>query len=295
MKDLAYLNKKLEQHLEEHLEPHGLSEVLRYAVLPPGKLFRSQLVYALSHDLSSHTEAHELLASSIEIHHSYTLIHDDLPAMDDDDMRRGKQATHKKFGEWKAILAGDALLAMSFGLLANIKHENLNKLLALYHQLTGTNGLILGQFLDLENQTSSIESIIEVHTLKTARLIQLSLMGSNLLSSAQIEQEDCSTLGLSIGIIFQLIDDLTELAEDLSQHEKEINPFLRFNQEEICTIIENEFNKMNGIFEKQNLPELESIIKNYLLKMNLKISSGENAIKKFLPEITMNRLKNLIG
>lgn len=294
MKSADYLHKKLSIHLEENLTEHDFSEVLRYAVLPAGKLFRSQLVYALSHDLKSHTEAHEFFASSIEIHHSYTLIHDDLPSMDNDDIRRGKASTHKRFGEWKAILAGDALLALSFGLLAEIAHPQLNKLIRLYHNFTGNSGLILGQVLDLENKTRNLEDVLIIHTLKTARLIQLSLMGSNILSSSQMTEEDCSSLGLSIGILFQLIDDLTELAEDFNDHEKDINPFLRFNQEEVCKVIEDEFIKMNIILKNQNLPNTQNIINNYMLKMNQTILSGEKNIKKHLPEALMNRLKNII-
>ena len=115
MKTATYIESKLKEHLDHALDLNLLNEPIQYAVFPPGKLFRSKLIYALSHDLNSHSDAHEFFASSIELHHSYTLVHDDLPTMDNDDYRRGKLSTHKKYGEWKAVLTGDALLALSFG------------------------------------------------------------------------------------------------------------------------------------------------------------------------------------
>ena len=91
----------IEQILDDHLPSEILGEVIRYSVLPTGKLFRPLLVYSLANDLDEVTENHQSFACSLELHHTYTLIHDDLPAMDDDDYRRGRLSSHKKFNEWK--------------------------------------------------------------------------------------------------------------------------------------------------------------------------------------------------
>ena len=288
------INSTLISHLESNLPDHDFRDVLKYAVLPPGKLFRPQLIYALAEDLESLNENHKFFASSIEIHHSYTLVHDDLPAMDDDDYRRGKLSTHKKFGQWQAILAGDALLGMSYGILSNIDSPKLNELLRSYHEYTGASGLILGQVLDLESKDSTLQDIIRIHTLKTARLIQLSLVGSNILSDKPIACHDCKSLGLSIGVLFQLIDDLTELTEDINEHERKINPYLNYELLDIEKCLETEFNKMNSILNDNKLENLNSIITSYLAKMNNKITIGEEKIKTYLSEISLDRLKKII-
>src|SRR5690606_35073769 len=115
-----------------------LFKILDYAVLPAGKLFRPKLVEAIALDLGPQiTQDHLHLATAVEIHHAYTLVHDDLPAMDDDQYRRGKLSTHAAFNEWKAILAGDALLIHSFNELNKIKNENHRFLLRFFSWATG--------------------------------------------------------------------------------------------------------------------------------------------------------------
>ena len=157
----------LKNHLQKHLEssaPKEFFNVFHYAVLPTGKLFRANLIWRFYCDLnkiefeSLKTSDHpqiQFLSSSIELHHAYTLIHDDLPCMDNDDYRRGKLSTHKMFNEWKALLAGDGLLNLSYELLSCIEHPKTLSLIKEYSQLCGPNGLILGQYLDLKQDTES--------------------------------------------------------------------------------------------------------------------------------------------
>lgn len=284
MKSVQYIEKKIDCHLQEFTDENEFTKILNYAIFPAGKLFRPSLIYGLSHDTNSHNDNHEYFASSIEIHHSYTLIHDDLPAMDNDEYRRGKLSTHKKYGHWQAILAGDALLSLSYGLLSKINHKAINELIYLYHEFTGTRGLILGQVLDLNNKVDNLNDIIQIHTLKTARLIQLSLMGSNILSDKPIDLKEIEKLGLSIGIVFQLIDDLTELTEKVGEHEKEINPFLRFNSNTIIEIINKEILLMRNILLKNELKNLEMICEGYLKKMKQRLVNSSEKIKLYLPE-----------
>ena len=119
------ISQNLKLHLKQCIPNQLMKEVYEYCVLPPGKLFRPKLVYAIAKDLSEKTnlqitQNHKYLASFVEVHHAYTLVHDDLPCMDDDDFRRGKPSAHKAYGEWKALLAGDGLLNVSYELLSKL-------------------------------------------------------------------------------------------------------------------------------------------------------------------------------
>ncbi len=208
-----------------------LLEVMEYAVLPAGKLFRPRLVEALALDLTqSVTQDHLHLASALELHHAYTLVHDDLPSMDNDLVRRGKPATHVHFGEWKAILGGDALLIASFGELAKLRHENFCYINCLFSWATGAKGLVEGQFRDLAADGSlTFKEVVRIHELKTGRLIQVATLGTYFLTKAPALRgtTEFLRLGREIGVTFQLLDDLTELAhENVSDHEKKINPFI---------------------------------------------------------------------
>ncbi len=291
MKDLKYINSKLHEHFKELIPKNDLYEVLEYALFPPGKLFRPELIYALASDLDSLTKNHEYFASAIETHHAYTLVHDDLPAMDNDDFRRGKPSTHKKYGQWKAILAGDALLSLSYGLLSKIETKP-NELLRLFHESTGAAGLIFGQYLDLESAPKNIDDIIQIHTLKTARLIQLSLSGSNILSgNSALPKELIEELGLNIGIVFQLIDDLTELTEEINEHEREINPFLNFASIELYSTINNCLENIYRTLDENTLTNLNDICERYLNKMKSKINDGEEKIKTYIHDFDKELLK----
>jgi geranylgeranyl pyrophosphate synthase len=230
------LERNLATLLEQCLPHHQFSEVYRYAVLPAGKLFRPKLVLAAFDDAGGDTRNlplnHDLwaFACALEIHHAYTLAHDDLPAMDDDQMRRGRPATHKAYGEWQAILAGDALAIASFRLLSRIKHPAHQLIMAIASHALGPKGLIHGQVMDLSGEMSqSLESLLRTHELKTARLIQLALLGGYALASPHVESaklKQAWRMGHAIGVVFQLLDDLGELTEkELSPHEKAVNPW----------------------------------------------------------------------
>lgn len=247
-----------------------LSQILNYAVLPAGKLFRPKLVEAIALDLGSTLTAdHMHLASAIEIHHAYTLVHDDLPSMDNDQYRRGKLSTHAKFGEWKAILAGDALLIHSFSELGKIRSENFRLIHHLFSWATGAKGLILGQFLDLGAQgKAKLNDIVRIHELKTARLIQVATTGTFLISKKyQFTQfKDFMKLGNVIGVSFQLLDDLNELTESsVSEHELEINPFLLYPDATIEVLSKN-LSHLTSILHKQHLSHTTQMMKEYLEK-----------------------------
>lgn len=270
----------LKETLQSSLPINKFKEVLEYSVLPPGKLFRSLLIYCFAHDNKCFDENMALWASSIELHHTYTLIHDDLPAMDDDDMRRGRASNHKRFNEWSAILAGDALLAMSMGILSDLPPDKLPKLLKTYHEHVGISGLILGQVLDLEGEDSSLEQLLKVHELKTARLIQLSLIGANILANFPLKEKKCSDIGLAIGINFQLLDDLCELTEQISGHELEINPFLHFEATKLLDIIKTNTETLRYELDDQKMIFLKEYLNIYMEKIQSTLLNGFSHLQK---------------
>lgn len=288
------INTHIVESLNTTLPEHNFHEVIRYSVLPAGKLFRPLLVYSIAHDLGGINDDHKLLATSLELHHTYTLIHDDLPAMDDDDMRRGRASSHKKFNEWKAILAGDALINMSYELIASITENKVPKLLKTYSQLMGPKGLILGQVMDLGNENENLKNILKIHELKTARLIQLALLGSNHLSEKAIPEVDCERLGLALGINFQILDDLCELTEPLSVHEKEINPFLHFDQAELFGCLKVNTELIKDVIQKYELNKLRDYINLYLNKISTTLKNGNDLVSNHIDNQFEKEFQDLI-
>ncbi len=296
--------KKIEAMVTHHLNlclpHHKMRDVYFYAVFPGGKFFRPGLVWAIAHDLNralfDHSKEgimsnHSLLASSVELHHTYTLLHDDLPCMDNDTMRRGKPCTHIAFGEWQALLAGDGLLNTSYQLISKMNHPRAMELLKLFSWACGPKGLIHGQCLDLSFEMgNSFQNIIRTHELKTARLIQVAILGSALLSSEKPNrrlEKKLFNYSKLLGINFQLIDDLSELAEkEISLHEKEVNPWLKFPTETLVSTQES-LVKFENL--KNQLPELihtNGLVKNYYEKM-LELLESEI-------EVVNHHLKNKI-
>lgn len=258
------INESLKKAIHASVTHPELREILDYAVLPAGKLFRPRLVEAIALDLDKKfSPDHVHLACALELHHAYTLVHDDLPAMDNDLIRRGKPSTHAKYGEWKAILAGDALLIASFEELMKVRSENIRELHRLFSWCTGGKGLILGQFLDLGSAGKvATPEIVRIHELKTARLIQAAVAGAALISQKKFSRA-YFRLGREIGVTFQLLDDLNELADEkLSPHEKDINPFL-LNRAMAMKSFRRSFENLQRLMQKENLVHLNRMLENY--------------------------------
>lgn len=250
--DFSDITSILEDNLKTHLnrlyagDKHFL-EVLNYGVLPAGKLFRPLLCCALYADhqgldalkdeLKNHYSAISLCASALEIHHAYTLIHDDLPCMDDDDMRRGRPSTHKAYGQWQAVLAGDSLLHHSHALLNLIDHEQDKKIRRFFSWALGAKGLIFGQVLDLSGAINqNFDNLKRTHILKTGRLIQTALYAGAWCATPTIglrQTIDLMRFGHALGLSFQLLDDLSEGTEELGAHEKAVNPFINFPEDSL--------------------------------------------------------------
>ena len=290
---ISALQGNLENHLNSHLPEHSYREVCQYSVLPPGKLFRPLLAVSTYLDAKGEDEkvlngslSIEKLASSLEIHHAYTLVHDDLPCMDDDDMRRGKPSVHKQFGQWKAVLAGDALLNVSYQLLAKLDCPLAEEIRTFYSWALGPKGLILGQVMDLSNEmTLNFENLIRTHQLKTARLIQTSLLGGFLASQSaytlEVKREAYQffKLGDRLGVLFQMLDDLTELTEELNAHEQTVNPWLNFKDESF-ELTEKYLRDVERFVEGGKYPQLNNVIIHYFGKIKGLLEEGQSMVIK---------------
>jgi geranylgeranyl diphosphate synthase, type II len=197
-----------------------LREAMRYSVLGGGKRLRPTLVYATGTALGAPPGSLDDPAAAVELIHVYSLVHDDLPAMDDDDLRRGRPSCHRAFDEATAILAGDALQALAFELLARTPHDGadalrrltMSRLLA---QGIGTLGMAGGQAIDLESvgHHLDLQALQTMHRLKTGALIETSvLMGAA--AAGELEGPVCAALreyGAAIGLAFQIQDDILDV------------------------------------------------------------------------------------
>lgn len=222
---LASQKNRVEQKLDEILlcrdKPSRLDEAMHYAVMNGGKRLRPILVYASAETLDGKLASADIPACSVELIHAYSLIHDDLPAMDDDDLRRGKATCHIRFDEATAILAGDALQSLAFELLS--QHPGLEVSDALRLQMLtelsraiGREGMVAGQSIDFHGtgQDMSEQDLAIMHGLKTGALISASVM-LGALSSGKAEAEQLTALNSyaqALGLAFQVQDDILDVA-----------------------------------------------------------------------------------
>ena len=208
------VNSVLESLLPE--DNSILTKAISYSVLNGGKRLRPLLVYLSSELGKSTSEAQDLVSCAVELIHCYSLIHDDLPSMDDDSLRRGLPTCHKKFGEAIAILAGDALQPMAYSLLINsneIEDKLKIKLVALLSKACGQNGMVEGQMLDISDDKSiSLEQLDYMHSKKTGSLIKTCLEMGGLISYLQVNDINLlKEYGEKIGLAFQIRDDIIDL------------------------------------------------------------------------------------
>ena len=214
---LGSYQKRINQTLEGLLPSDDsiLSEAMRYSVLNGGKRLRPILVYLSSELGEASHDSIDTLAGSIELIHCYSLIHDDLPSMDDDDLRRGNPTTHKKYDEATAILAGDALQPLAFELISNLDTSDYNKITIVncLANACGYSGIVGGQIKDIHSkEINTVQDLDIMHSQKTGRLIQASLETSGILSG--LDQKDLEALnkyGEKIGLAFQIQDDIIDI------------------------------------------------------------------------------------
>ncbi|NLI68212.1 MAG: polyprenyl synthetase family protein [Bacilli bacterium] len=215
--------KTIEDKLKSYLQgniPEKLYASMAYSLFADGKRLRPILLFASYHSYRDDLEKVYRTAAALEMIHTYSLIHDDLPAMDDDDYRRGMLTNHKKFDEATAILAGDALLTYSFELVASDPLLSENEKVYIIRELaksSGPEGMVAGQILDIEGETKrlNLEELERVHQLKTGKLISFAVDAGAFLAGASEEQRrHLRQFSHYLGLIFQVQDDILDVIGD---------------------------------------------------------------------------------
>jgi farnesyl diphosphate synthase len=201
--------------------PAGLGQAMRYAVLDGGKRLRPLLVLAASEAAGGQTQAALRAACAVELIHAYSLVHDDMPCMDNDVLRRGKPTVHVQFGQAAALLAGDALQALAFELLtpnaAEVSEAMQARLCHLLARCAGAAGMAGGQAIDLASVGLKLDEaqLREMHRLKTGALLQGSvLMGAVCGDASMAAREALAVYGAAIGLAFQVVDDILDVTAD---------------------------------------------------------------------------------
>ena len=218
-KKLKKLSKRVNLFLNKYLSKFTSSELvkpMKYGLFPGGKKIRSKIIFDVGKIFRVKNKDLMTLAASVETIHAYSLIHDDLPCMDDDNLRRGKPSTHIKFGESTAILAGNSLLTTAFEILSdkrfkvddNIKSNLINFL----SRCSGQIGIAGGQYLDLsyEKKKVSLKKVLNMELKKTGKLFEFCCIAPLIIKKNKKNLNYFSKLGKDIGLLFQVVDDLID-------------------------------------------------------------------------------------
>jgi len=227
---LVAWRRRVEAELDQWLPPDTavptrLHAAMRYSVLAPGKRIRPALVYATAETLAVPLDHVDAAACAVEMIHAYSLIHDDLPAMDDDDLRRGRPTCHRAFDEATAILAGDSLQVLAFKVLASHAcpepaASTRVRLIEILADASGTAGMAGGQALDLgaEGRQLDIGEVEQIHALKTAALMRASVVMAATCSPTldRAALEALGACGTAVGLAFQVQDDLLDVEGDVA-------------------------------------------------------------------------------
>ena len=241
---MSHIREQVYSNIDKKIgNSNAVEEIMRYSAMAESKMIRAALLSAsgkLNKNLS--TKSLVNLSTSVELMHTYSLIHDDLPSMDNDDFRRGKKSSHNKFGEANAILAGDALQSLSYEIICDDEDLTSDEKIAAIKLLTsscGKIGMVYGQFLDIKNESQSVdEKLIEnIHTLKTGKLIECSILLGQLGNSKKNEKNAFRAFGKKIGLAFQITDDILEATSDKETLGKDINSDLKNNKSTYISVL----------------------------------------------------------
>jgi geranylgeranyl diphosphate synthase, type II len=211
------IDERLNQLVVENDVSETLKASMAYSVNAGGKRIRPLLVLATLKDLGVDSEDALTVACAIELIHTYSLIHDDLPSMDDDDYRRGKLTNHKVYGESVAVLAGDALQSLAFECLTNLRNtsaENALQLIRILSRASGAQGMVGGQMLDIEGETQplTLTQLETVHLNKTGALLTCCIEAGTILSALNKEKAmQLKEFAWNIGLAFQIKDDILDI------------------------------------------------------------------------------------
>ena len=265
-----HLNKALDNVSESFVK-----DAMLYALSSEGKRLRPYLVYCLSNKQINDPLLLQV-CSTIEMIHTYSLVHDDLPAMDNDDYRRGRLTTHKVFDEATAILAGDALLTYAFSVISklDLKSDDKVELIQVLADASGADGMILGQAQDMINDAKSdfsVDELYRLYTNKTGKLFSAALKMGNILANKPVRQSDLEKIGYKLGIVFQIQDDYLEstssfdvlgksVLSDINNQKNTV--VLKLGIEKSKELINNLYDELNHdiINLSQNYPNLIGIV-----------------------------------
>lgn len=211
---------RIESYLDQQLaNVTSLDEAIRYSVFNGGKRVRPALVYATAQAVGLAQDAADPLAAAIELIHAYSLVHDDLPAMDDDDLRRGLPTCHRKYDEATAILVGDGLQSLGFQQLCFMPAKTISASLNALSEAAGPQGMVLGQAIDVSSAGSALsyEQLQEMHRAKTGAMIVASCVLPGLASEVDaVELAALRRYADAIGLAFQIQDDILDVTADTS-------------------------------------------------------------------------------
>ena len=274
----SFFQQRVDQFLKTYIKSNNIiDESIVYALEAPGKRVRPTLLYLVSDALSLELDHADAIAGALETIHTYSLVHDDLPCMDDDDLRRGQPSLHKKYNEATAVLAGDAMQSMALEMLLDNQHftEKQNNLLAkMLLETIGSKGMILGQALDIEYESreANESEILLMCELKTGVLIEFCFLAPLMIANAT--NEKWKRLGKIVGISFQLIDDLLDLQEtsenlgkksqkDIIRNKK--NYPISFGEEKTVELLDAYKAEANNLLQELNLDE--HYLSNYIMNL----------------------------
>ena len=274
----SFFQQRVDQFLKTHIKSNNIiDESIVYALEAPGKRVRPTLLYLVSDALSLELDHADAIAGALETIHTYSLVHDDLPCMDDDDLRRGQPSLHKKYNEATAVLAGDAMQSMAIEMLLDNQHftEKQNNLLAkMLLETIGSKGMILGQALDIEYESreANESEILLMCELKTGVLIEFCFLAPLMIADAT--NEKWKRLGKIVGISFQLIDDLLDLQEtsenlgkksqkDIIRNKK--NYPISFGEKKTVELLDTYKAEANNLLQELNLDE--HYLSNYIMNL----------------------------
>ena len=261
-----------------------LVQVMKYGIFSGGKRFRSSIVINTGKIFGVNYENLIIIGAAVECIHSYSLIHDDLPSMDNDDFRRGKLSTHKKFNEFTAILAGNSLLTLAFEILTGkdlkLSQKIKNKLISKLLNYSGHSGLAGGQYSDLtfENKNVSKNKVLDMQKKKTGKLFSFCCESIAIIKGMNsLKRKKLSKIGMDIGLLFQIVDDLIDYKGDSKIVGK---PTKSDKKKGKATLINLLGYKKTKVFAKQLKKKIDREIKKFGNKSNDLLDSVKFIIER---------------
>lgn len=275
---------ELPHFIEQLNAPKTLKESMLYSLNAGGKRIRPALVLATLHSFNRNIDIGIEVACALEMIHTYSLIHDDLPAMDDDDFRRGKPTNHKVFGDAMAILAGDGLLTLSFEIIAKIPSykatpEMKLQLIEMIAKAAGPEGMVGGQVADIEGEGKSltIDELVYIHHHKTGDLLTFAVLSGAVLSGADEKtRQSLEAFARELGLVFQIKDDILDVEGDAEKLGKPVGSDIENDKITYPSLL-----TLEGA--KQKLEEHTKRAKEYLYSIGLQNSLLE-AITDYIVE-----------